>query len=104
MSSDSSHGAHASASQLNSGSRSERRKRSNPSSGAGQIATTAQADPCAPAWIAWNPPMLDPLSATFGACARNRSAIASASSKARSEEHTSELQSHSDLVCRLLLE
>ena len=24
--------------------------------------------------------------------------------KARSEEHTSELQSHSDLVCRLLLE
>src|SRR5260221_2304119 len=25
-------------------------------------------------------------------------------SKARSEEHTSELQSHSDLVCRLLLE
>src|SRR5947207_15090994 len=27
-----------------------------------------------------------------------------ASSTARSEEHTSELQSHSDLVCRLLLE
>src|SRR5438132_6541440 len=27
-----------------------------------------------------------------------------ASSRARSEEHTSELQSHSDLVCRLLLE
>src|SRR5437588_7996765 len=26
------------------------------------------------------------------------------SRKARSEEHTSELQSHSDLVCRLLLE
>src|SRR5438132_6189912 len=26
------------------------------------------------------------------------------SSKSRSEEHTSELQSHSDLVCRLLLE
>src|SRR6202008_2161956 len=26
------------------------------------------------------------------------------SSSARSEEHTSELQSHSDLVCRLLLE
>src|SRR5438034_5324836 len=26
------------------------------------------------------------------------------SSRARSEEHTSELQSHSDLVCRLLLE
>src|SRR5438132_9088329 len=28
----------------------------------------------------------------------------SAPSTARSEEHTSELQSHSDLVCRLLLE
>src|SRR5438132_5383605 len=28
----------------------------------------------------------------------------SMSNKARSEEHTSELQSHSDLVCRLLLE
>src|SRR5438034_5606240 len=27
-----------------------------------------------------------------------------ATSSARSEEHTSELQSHSDLVCRLLLE
>src|SRR5438034_3276012 len=27
-----------------------------------------------------------------------------ADSEARSEEHTSELQSHSDLVCRLLLE
>src|SRR5438034_3016846 len=32
-----------------------------------------------------------------------RSTCASARS-ARSEEHTSELQSHSDLVCRLLLE
>src|SRR5438034_3639019 len=29
---------------------------------------------------------------------------ASSSSMMRSEEHTSELQSHSDLVCRLLLE
>src|SRR5438132_10710782 len=29
---------------------------------------------------------------------------ACASASARSEEHTSELQSHSDLVCRLLLE
>src|SRR5260221_3423659 len=28
----------------------------------------------------------------------------SASAEPRSEEHTSELQSHSDLVCRLLLE
>src|SRR5438132_1744682 len=30
--------------------------------------------------------------------------ICSASARMRSEEHTSELQSHSDLVCRLLLE
>src|SRR5438034_11538812 len=37
--------------------------------------------------------------------ARTRSCIASwAVSGIRSEEHTSELQSHSDLVCRLLLE
>src|SRR5437588_9478263 len=34
-------------------------------------------------------------------CRRTLSAIASG---LRSEEHTSELQSHSDLVCRLLLE
>src|SRR5438034_2994250 len=33
-----------------------------------------------------------------------RSACARISRAARSEEHTSELQSHSDLVCRLLLE
>src|SRR5438034_3663964 len=32
------------------------------------------------------------------------SALRSQSRKNRSEEHTSELQSHSDLVCRLLLE
>src|SRR5438034_7819708 len=30
--------------------------------------------------------------------------VTSSSSSTRSEEHTSELQSHSDLVCRLLLE
>src|SRR5260221_3793556 len=35
---------------------------------------------------------------------RSRSVDASALRPARSEEHTSELQSHSDLVCRLLLE
>src|SRR5438034_467226 len=32
------------------------------------------------------------------------SALFSAETASRSEEHTSELQSHSDLVCRLLLE
>src|SRR5437588_8255360 len=46
-------------------------------------------------------------------CSRPRSAassgltsqnISGCSSDRRSEEHTSELQSHSDLVCRLLLE
>src|SRR5438034_4805924 len=36
-------------------------------------------------------------------CAR-RSRAATSTSWPRSEEHTSELQSHSDLVCRLLLE
>src|SRR5437588_10130266 len=30
--------------------------------------------------------------------------VSTKSTKSRSEEHTSELQSHSDLVCRLLLE
>src|SRR5947207_11610776 len=34
----------------------------------------------------------------------NESARPVAASSRRSEEHTSELQSHSDLVCRLLLE
>ena len=38
--------------------------------------------PRAAAWIAWNPPMLDPLNAMFGANERNKSAIASASSNA----------------------
>src|SRR5260221_8401872 len=33
-----------------------------------------------------------------------RARVASPASMQRSEEHTSELQSHSDLVCRLLLE
>ena len=33
-----------------------------------------------------------------------RRAMIEAQAKTRSEEHTSELQSHSDLVCRLLLE
>src|SRR5438034_5141013 len=38
-------------------------------------------------------------------CAASRRQIHAVQTvKARSEEHTSELQSHSDLVCRLLLE
>src|SRR5947207_10410154 len=39
------------------------------------------------------------------ACASRRSSSrCGRSTESRSEEHTSELQSHSDLVCRLLLE
>src|SRR5438034_7382322 len=38
------------------------------------------------------------------ATAARSSAIVPRRSRKRSEEHTSELQSHSDLVCRLLLE
>src|SRR5438034_7835423 len=50
------------------------------------------------AWPMWS------WSAPSGATrARERSSIGSPS-RPRSEEHTSELQSHSDLVCRLLLE
>src|SRR5436190_16133071 len=44
----------------------------------------------------------------FGAlmrcCASPRIGVRRSNHFARSEEHTSELQSHSDLVCRLLLE
>src|SRR5438132_2645348 len=36
--------------------------------------------------------------------ARYSSTLSTSGSRLRSEEHTSELQSHSDLVCRLLLE
>src|SRR5206468_10522200 len=42
---------------------------------------------------------------TYPACrSRNPAFSASSIRRARSEEHTSELQSRSDLVCRLLLE
>src|SRR5260221_7922519 len=41
------------------------------------------------------------LSQFFGSKDRSSRAV---NQKTRSEEHTSELQSHSDLVCRLLLE
>src|SRR5438132_3059383 len=40
---------------------------------------------------------------SFVACGNSQRAL-QALRAARSEEHTSELQSHSDLVCRLLLE
>src|SRR5260370_11887189 len=41
---------------------------------------------------------------TNGAFGRPRSAMMSVTPETRSEEHTSELQSHLNLVCRLLLE
>src|SRR2546430_10221238 len=40
----------------------------------------------------------------MSACARRRAMLSSAQPSHRSEEHTSELQSQSNLVCRLLLE
>src|SRR5260221_8868456 len=40
----------------------------------------------------------------LGASAASRASQAWLTGSVRSEEHTSELQSHSDLVCRLLLE
>src|SRR5947207_11123968 len=51
-----------------------------------------------PATCAPTPPTPSPATAWPAArCTPN-------SARSRSEEHTSELQSHSDLVCRLLLE
>src|SRR4029453_19669927 len=43
-------------------------------------------------------------SSARGACSPTSTPKACRASATRSEEHTSELQSHSDLVCRLLLE
>src|SRR5467141_5353514 len=45
-----------------------------------------------------------PISAWPSHCATSRASSASACTMRRSEEHTSELQSHLNLVCRLLLE
>src|SRR5438034_7982508 len=45
-----------------------------------------------------------PKSANGSASSAVRTPISSGVASSRSEEHTSELQSHSDLVCRLLLE
>src|SRR5207247_6858529 len=61
---------------------------------------------------ATTPPPSIPPSSTTGSAPRGSSATSGASStpcstsstRARSEEHTSELQSRVDLVCRLLLE
>src|SRR5438034_4140097 len=47
---------------------------------------------------------VDRPSICLGKWNSTRGSSCSVPSKKRSEEHTSELQSHSDLVCRLLLE
>src|SRR5438034_6198631 len=47
---------------------------------------------------------LPPSGRSTGSTADTRRCCARSCGTARSEEHTSELQSHSDLVCRLLLE
>src|SRR5438034_6802801 len=46
----------------------------------------------------------DVLHAVAQVLMKRREALAQVAQQIRSEEHTSELQSHSDLVCRLLLE
>src|SRR5437588_6200240 len=45
-----------------------------------------------------------PPAARDGRCVRAGTSVSVDPPRCRSEEHTSELQSHSDLVCRLLLE
>src|SRR5215211_5709993 len=50
------------------------------------------------------PPALRPAPRPRAGRGRPAAAGPACRSRARSEEHTSELQSHSDLVCRLLLE
>src|SRR2546430_13674612 len=60
-----------------------------------------------PASSNWSPPLIRmPFSAPFPVPTSKAAGVAipSAQGQARSEEHTSELQSQSNLVCRLLLE
>src|SRR5260370_6543374 len=58
-------------------------------------------DPCWARVAALTSP---PRSASATCCCRSARAAVSNSARSRSEEHTSELQSHLNLVCRLLLE
>src|SRR5260221_7748227 len=51
-----------------------------------------------------SPPSRCPCNGTCSCPRRRRSGRSATPGCRRSEEHTSELQSHSDLVCRLLLE
>src|SRR5438034_6360136 len=52
-----------------------------------------------------SPPLFDSLCPPLSPASASHSSVSLAADwSPRSEEHTSELQSHSDLVCRLLLE
>src|SRR5436190_7369857 len=62
------------------------------------ISSRSASTPCASTVSRWTTGI--PSTPSYSAVARSRSETATP----RSEEHTSELQSHSDLVCRLLLE
>src|SRR5437667_9267167 len=66
------------------------------------ISTVEHVSPAAPmSWIATTAPV---CIASRHASSRSFSMNGSPTCTLRSEEHTSELQSHHDLVCRLLLE
>src|SRR5438034_5709069 len=56
-------------------------------------------------WIVWGHHMFQSgMSPALGTSFMLSTMVIAVPSAIRSEEHTSELQSHSDLVCRLLLE
>src|SRR5438132_7770515 len=57
-----------------------------------------------PIWQAWRQRIATQCPARFPCRSGRRAPRTAGGRGARSEEHTSELQSHSDLVCRLLLE
>src|SRR5438094_4396730 len=72
------------------------------------VSTSANSAPCAPAFMYTPPPTVPGMPMKRSTPENPASAVRRASSgvarPARSEEHTSELQSPYDLVCRLLLE
>src|SRR5260221_5200531 len=74
------------------------RRKCTPSEQSPPAAFCAIRSAASPPQPEWNPPRFPPSSAPTS-CLGNPPGIPT-----RSEEHTSELQSHSDLVCRLLLE
>src|SRR5438132_7023469 len=60
--------------------------------------TTLFRSRCASSWRFWS------ACTGYATCATSSAGVLRRATSTRSEEHTSELQSHSDLVCRLLLE